>query len=52
MFIVGGGLALFSGEILKILMPKIYLSSSIPLIILCFVAVLQGTHQIIDWHIT
>jgi O-antigen/teichoic acid export membrane protein len=46
MLIVGGGVALFSGEIIGLIMPKEYFSSSIPLAILCFGIVLQATQQV------
>ena len=46
MFIVGGGIALFSGEIISLLMPEEYAESALPLAILCFGIVLQATQQI------
>ncbi|AEP09350.1 flippase [Micavibrio aeruginosavorus] len=46
MLIVGGGVALFSGEIISLLMPEEYLQSALPLAILCFGIVLQATQQI------
>ena len=46
MLIVGGGLALFAGEIVSQFMPKEYLPSATSLAILCFGIVLQATQQI------
>lgn len=46
MLTVGGGLALFSGEIIGLIMPKEYLASSLPIGILCFGIVLQTTQQV------
>ncbi|AGH97795.1 flippase [Micavibrio aeruginosavorus] len=46
MLIVGGGIALFSGEIIAFLMPDEYALSAFPLAILCFGIVLQATQQI------
>ena len=46
MLFVGGGIALFSGEIISLLMPEEYAASALPLTILCFGIVLQATQQI------
>lgn len=46
LIIVGGTIALFSGEIIVLLMPKEYEGSIIPLIILCFSIVIQTTQQV------
>ncbi len=46
MLIVGGGIALFSGEIISLVMPDEYLSSALPLAILCFGVILQSTLQV------
>lgn len=46
MLVVGGTIALFSGELIGSLMPAEYVDSSIPLAILCFGVVLQSTLQI------
>ncbi len=46
MLIVGGGLALFSGELIGLIMPAEYASSALPLAILCFGIVLQATQQV------
>ena len=46
MFVVGGGVALFSGEMIGLLMPEEYADSAVPLSILCLGIVLQGTQQI------
>jgi O-antigen/teichoic acid export membrane protein len=43
---VGGGIALFSGELIGYLLPKEYYSSVLPLSILCFGIILQGTQQV------
>ena len=46
MLVVGGGLALFSGELIGLVMPVEYGESALPLAILCFAIVLQSTQQI------
>ena len=46
MLTVGGSVALFSGEIIILIMPIEYLPSAMPLAILCFGIVLQTTQQI------
>lgn len=46
MLTVGGGIALFSGEIISLIMPKEYLPSAIPLAILSFGIILQATQQV------
>ena len=46
MLIVGGGVALFSGETIGLIMPKEYHASAIPLSILCFGVILQATQQV------
>lgn len=46
MLILGGGVALFSGEIIGWLMPEVYYGAAVPLSILCFVVVIQSTTQI------
>jgi O-antigen/teichoic acid export membrane protein len=46
MLVVGGSVALFSGEIISLIMPDEYLASALPLAILCFGVVLQATQQV------
>jgi O-antigen/teichoic acid export membrane protein len=46
MLIVGGGMALFSGELIGLFMPDDYVGSALPLSILCLGIVLQSTQQI------
>lgn len=46
MLAVGGGVALFSGELISFIMPDEYLPSALPLAILCFGIVLQATQQV------
>jgi O-antigen/teichoic acid export membrane protein len=46
MLVVGGGVALFAGEIISLIMPSQYLASALPLAILCFGIVLQSTQQV------
>lgn len=46
MLAVGGCIALFSGEAISLIMPTQYLSSALPLAILCFGVVLQATQQV------
>lgn len=46
MLTFGGGVALFSGEILSLLMPEEYFSSAFPLAILCFGIILQSSQQV------
>jgi O-antigen/teichoic acid export membrane protein len=46
MLAVGGGIALFSGEVISLIMPMEYLPSALPLAILCFGITLQATQQV------
>lgn len=46
MLVVGGGLAMFSGELIALIMPKEYAASALPLAILCFGILLQSTQQV------
>ena len=46
MLVVGGALALFSGEMISLIMPAEYLPSALPLAILCFGIILQATQQV------
>lgn len=46
MLIVGGGVALFSGELIGLIMPIEYVGSGMPLIVLCIGVILQATQQI------
>jgi O-antigen/teichoic acid export membrane protein len=46
MFLIGGGLSLFSGEIIYLIMPASYADSAVPLAILCFGIVFQATQQV------
>jgi O-antigen/teichoic acid export membrane protein len=46
MLAAGGGVALFAGEIISLIMPTQYLASALPLAILCFGIVLQSTLQV------
>lgn len=46
MLVVGGGVALFSGEVISLIMPVEYLPSALPLAILCFGIILQSTQQV------
>lgn len=46
MFLVGGGVSLFSGEIIYLIMPSEYAASAVPLAILSFGIVFQATQQI------
>ena len=46
MLIVGGGISLFAGEIMSVVMPAEYRPSALPLAILCFGIVLQSTQQV------
>jgi O-antigen/teichoic acid export membrane protein len=46
MLVVGGGLAMFSGELMSLLMPQEYLASAAPLGILSFGVVAQATQQV------
>lgn len=46
MILVGGFIALFSGEIINLIMPDEYLPSALPLSILCFSIILQSTLQV------
>jgi O-antigen/teichoic acid export membrane protein len=44
--IIGGTLALFSGELISLIMPQEYLKSSLPLVILCFAIIFQSSLQV------
>ena len=46
MIIVGGVVALFSGELICLFMPGAYVESAVPMAILCFSVVVQATQQI------
>jgi O-antigen/teichoic acid export membrane protein len=46
MLVIGGGVALFSGELIGLIMPVEYASSAMPLIVLCIGVILQATQQI------
>ncbi len=46
MFAVGGGIALFSGEVISLFMPSDYHASALPLAILCFGIIFQSTQQV------
>jgi len=46
MLTVGGGVALFAGEIVYLIMPREYLPSALPLAILSFGILLQATQQV------
>ena len=46
MLIIGGVLALFSGELISLVMPQEYLKSVPPLIILCFALIFQSSIQV------
>jgi O-antigen/teichoic acid export membrane protein len=46
MLVIGGGLALFSGELIRLIMSPEYFASDLPLAILCFGIVLQSTQQV------
>lgn len=46
MLAVGGGIALFSGEAIGLIMPAEYRASALPLSILCFGIILQSTQQV------
>lgn len=46
MLALGGGVAMFSGEILSVIMPPEYMASALPLSILAFGIVVQSTQQI------
>jgi O-antigen/teichoic acid export membrane protein len=46
MLVVGGCLALFSGELISLIMPVDYLPSALPLAILCFGIIMQATLQV------
>jgi O-antigen/teichoic acid export membrane protein len=39
MLLVGGGVAMFSGEIISLIMPVEYSSSALPLLVLCFAVI-------------
>ncbi len=46
MLALGGGVALFSGEVIALIMPSEYMPSALPLAILCFGIILQATQQV------
>ena len=46
MLVSGGGVALFSGEIIGLIMPLNYGGSALPLALLCFGIILQSTQQV------
>lgn len=46
MLAVGGGIALFSGEVVGLIMPEEYHASAYPLAVLCFGIILQSTQQV------
>jgi O-antigen/teichoic acid export membrane protein len=46
MLVVGGSVALFSGELIYLLMPSEYEASALPLAILCFCVIFQATQQV------
>lgn len=46
MLSVAGFIALFSGEIIGILLPSEYFSAAVPLAVLCFTTVLQASQQV------
>ena len=46
MVALGGGLALFSGEIIALILPKEYGAAALPLVILSFAIILQSTQQV------
>lgn len=46
MLLVGGVLALFSGEVIGLIMTEEYINSALPLSILCFGIVLQASQQV------
>lgn len=46
MLTFGGGIALFSGEAISIIMPAEYHACALPLAILCFGIILQSTQQV------
>ena len=46
MFLIGGGLAMLSGEILYLFMPSDYYASALPMSILCFGIVFKSTQQV------
>jgi O-antigen/teichoic acid export membrane protein len=46
MIAVGGGIALFSGELIGLILPSEYHASALPLAILCFGIILQSTQQV------
>jgi O-antigen/teichoic acid export membrane protein len=43
LLITGGGVALFAGELISLIMPAEYIASALPLAILCFGQVIQST---------
>jgi len=46
MLLVGGGLALFSGELIYLIMPDDYADSAFPLVILSFGVIIQAVQQV------
>jgi O-antigen/teichoic acid export membrane protein len=46
MLVAGGGLALFSGELIGAIMPAKYAASTLPLAILCFGVILQASQHV------
>lgn len=52
MLIIGGGVALFSGELISVFMPSKYIKSILPLTILSIAAIFHATQQITAIGIT
>ena len=46
MLTLGGGLALYSGEIIGFILPKEYSTAALPVVILSFSIILQSTQQV------
>ena len=46
MLVVGGAMALFSGEVIGLFMPQDYHASAMPLAILCFGIIIQSSQQV------
>lgn len=46
MLLVGGGIALFSGELMYLIMPDDYVASAFPLVIMCFGVIIQAVQQV------
>ena len=46
MLVIGGGLALFSGELIRLVMTREYFGSALPLCILCFGIVIFSTQHV------